>query len=91
MDAIKEGGRAYRYQRNARRAARRAPTKRHCGNSLTRRDAEAATLATVFLVVLLVLAILLCGLIGGPDDEADLVEHAQWMQQLKEEGAWVMW
>ena len=90
MDAIKEGGRAYRYQRTARHA-RKVPTKRHYSNSLTRREAKAATLETVIIVALLVFAILILGLIGGPDSEADLIEHDQWMQQLEEEGAWVMW
>ena len=67
------------------------PTKRHRGNSLTRQEANAITAETVVLIVLLLLAVLLCGLVGGCDDEADLVAHAEWMAELKEQGAWVMW
>ena len=86
MDAIKKGGRANRYQRNARHA-HRAPGYGHHNNSLTRREAEAATLETVFVVVLLILAILACGLMEG----TDLEEHARWEADLREQGAWVMW
>lgn len=86
MDAIKKGGRAYRYQRNARHAYR-APSYGHRSNSLTRREAEATTLETVAVVLLLILAILACGLMEGPD----LEEHARWEADLKEQGAWVMW
>lgn len=49
------------------------------------------TAETVIAVVMVVLLILLCGLMGGCDDERDLAEHAEWEQQLKEQGAWVMW
>ena len=66
------------------------PAKRHRGNSLTRREAYTITTESVILVCLLVLAILLCGLVGGFDDEADLMAHGRWMQQLEEDGAWVM-
>lgn len=67
------------------------PTKGHRGNSLTRREANAITTETVVLIGLLLLAVLLCGLAGGCDDEAGLVAHAEWMAGLKERGAWVMW
>ena len=86
----KRGGRACRCQRDARHA-HGVPTEGHRGNSLARREADAITVDTVIVVGLLVLAVLLCGLAGGCDDEADLVAHAEWMAGLKEGGAWVMW
>ena len=67
------------------------PTERHRGNSLTRREANAITAETVVLIGLLLLVVLLCGLAGGCDDEADLMAHAEWAAHLKEQGAWVMW
>lgn len=90
MEEIKGGGRAYRYQRPARHA-RRVPGEGHRGNSLTRREAQEATIGTVALMVLVTLAILVCGLVGGPAEGAELAEHARWERQLKEDGAWVMW
>lgn len=90
MEATKGGGRANRCQRDARHA-RRAPTKRGDGISLARREAREGALGTVLLAALLALAVLMCGLMGGPDDEADLMAHDRWMRQLEEEGAWVMW
>ena len=45
---------------------------------------------TIVLALLAVLAIAILVAIGG-DDERDLEAHAQCMEQLAEEGAWVMW
>lgn len=84
------GGRADRDQRDARHA-HGAPAEGRRVNSLTRREADAVTAETVLLAALLVLAVLLCGLVGGCDDGADLAAHAEWMAGLKEQGAWVMW
>ena len=86
MEAVKRGGRAHRYQRTARHA-HRAPNNGRRTNSLARREAETTTWETVLLVVAIVVAILVCGLIEGPD----LEEHAAWEAQVKEQGAWVMW
>lgn len=43
------------------------------------------------VLALAVLVLVLLGATGGIDDEADLIEHDRWMQELKEDGAWVMW
>ena len=45
--------------------------------------------AQVLAVFLMALALLMFALIGG--DGTDIAEHDAWMQQLKEQGAWVMW
>ena len=82
----KEARRADRHQRDARHA-HRAPVCGRRTNSLARREAETTTWETVLLVVAIVVAILVCGLIEGPD----LEEHAAWEAQVKERGAWVMW
>ena len=45
--------------------------------------------AQVLAVFLMALALLMFALIGG--DGTDIAEHDAWMQQLKEQGACVMW
>lgn len=46
---------------------------------------------TVALVVLVLIAVIAVGVAMTGGEEADLVEHAEWMRQVKEDGAWVMW
>jgi hypothetical protein len=59
----------------------------HSTDSLARRGSDPHPLVVAALAAL-ALAMLLA---FGFDDAADLAAHDQWMAQVKEEGAWVMW
>ena len=84
MEREERGGRAHRYQRDARRADR-APTFGHRGNSLAR-EGESPLLLALLFALFIIFACLF-----GLDDEADLRAHDKWAADVKERGAWVMW
>lgn len=84
MEAIERGGRAHRYQRNARHADR-TPSYGRRGNSLAREG------ESPLLLVLLFALLILFACLFGLDDEADLRAHDKWAADMKEQGAWVMW
>lgn len=56
-------------------------------DSLARREGQTPVWQTVLLVVALILAILVAGLLEGPD----LEEHARWMADVRDQGAAVLW
>lgn len=81
-----EGRRANRYQRTARRT-RPEPSYWGIEPSLARETDQAPVWQTVLLVIAMIAAILVAGLLEGPD----LEDHARWMAEVKEQGAMVLW
>ena len=87
MERREGARRASRRQRCARRAHTVRPA-RDTRNILAD-EADEGRVEQAIGILLIVLALALFAAIGG--DGTDVAEHDAWMQQVKEQGAWVMW